>query len=73
MHDLEFVRAYIDDIPSIARDMFQDHLEKLSEVLHCLRKAGLKVNLKMSFIENTKIKYLRYWITHGGIKPLIKG
>ncbi len=72
MHDLEFVRAYIDDILCITKDMFQDHLSKLREVLHHLRKAGLKVNLKKSFIANTKLEYLRYWTTRGGIKPLTK-
>ncbi len=58
MHHLEFVRAYIDDILCITKDTFQDHLSKLHEVLHHLRKAGLKVNLKKSFNVNTKLEYL---------------
>ncbi len=71
-HDPEFVRAYIDDVLCITKDAFQDHSNKLREVLHPLRKAGLKVNLKKSFIANTKLKYLRYWITRGSIKQLTK-
>ncbi len=46
MHDLEFVYAYIDDVLCITKDTFQDHLDKLCEVLCRLRKAGLKVNWK---------------------------
>ncbi len=46
MHDLEYVQAYINDIPCITKDTFQDHLSKLHKVLHHLRKVGLKVNLK---------------------------
>ncbi len=52
--------------------MFQDHLSKLQKVLHCLRKAGLKINLKKSFIANTELEYLGYWITRSSIKLLTK-
>ncbi len=72
MHDLDFVQAYIDDVLCITKDTFQDHLSKLHEVLHHLRKAGLKVNLKKSFIANTDLEYLGYWITRGSIKLLTK-
>ncbi len=72
MHDLEFLCAYIDDMLCITKDTFQDHLNKLHEVLISLRKAGLTVNLKNLFIANTALKYLRYWITHSVIKPLRK-
>ncbi len=46
MHDLKFVPAHINDMLCITKDMFQDHLCKLHEVLSHLRKAGLKFNLK---------------------------
>ncbi len=72
MHHLEFIRAYIDDALCITKDTFKNHLDKLREVLYCLRKAGLKVNLKKSFITNTELEYFGYWITHGGIKQLTK-
>ncbi len=55
MHDLEFVRAYIDDVLFITKDTFQDHLSKLNEVLHCLKKAGLKVNLKNLLLQTLSL------------------
>ncbi len=72
MYNLDFVQAYIDDVLYLTKDTFQDHFSKLCEVLHCLRKDGLKVNLKKFFIAHTEIKYLGYWITRGGIKLLTK-
>jgi hypothetical protein len=44
MEDLEYARAYLDDLLCISRSSLEDHLEKLEEVLRCLRDAGLKVN-----------------------------
>ena len=49
MQELEFVRAYIDDLLWITKGSFEDHLEKLGMVLDRLRQAGLKVNAKKSF------------------------
>ena len=42
MESLEYVRAYIDDLLCISRESFDDHLDKLEEVLRQLRDAGLK-------------------------------
>ena len=50
IHDLEFVRAYIEDLLAITSGSFEDHLEKLDMVLACLREAGLKVNEKKYFL-----------------------
>ncbi len=44
MESLEYVRDYIDDLLCISRESFEDHLEKLEEVLKQLCDAGLKVN-----------------------------
>ena len=48
MASLEYVRAYIDDILCITNGSFEDHLEKLGEVLRRLQGAGLKVNARKS-------------------------
>ena len=32
MSDLEYVRAYIDDLLKISKDLFKDHLTKLEKV-----------------------------------------
>ena len=42
MSGLEFVRTYIDDVLVLTKSSFQDHLEKLRQVLIKLRDAGLK-------------------------------
>jgi hypothetical protein len=69
MGDLEYVRAYIDDLLILTKGSFTDHLQKLSEVLTRLRKAGLKVNAKKSFFGQEELEYLGYWITRKGIQP----
>ena len=42
--DLEYIRAYIDDLLCLTSSTWEDHLNKLSKVFACLREAGLKVN-----------------------------
>jgi hypothetical protein len=44
MESLEYVQAYLDDLLCFFRSSFDDHLEKLEEVLRRLCNAGLKVN-----------------------------
>ena len=72
MQDLEYVRAYIDDLLVITKGSFEDHLAKLDKVLVKLRKAGLKVNAKKSFFAKNELEYLGYWITQNGIQPTTK-
>ena len=69
MHDLEYVRTYIDDLACITTGDFNDHLEKLGEVLKRLRNAGLKVNIRKSFFCKSEVEYLGYIITRKGVKP----
>ena len=70
MSNLEYVRAYIDDLLIISNDSWEDHLNKLDEVLGCLKDAGLKVNAKKSFFGKAELEYLGYWITREGIQPV---
>ena len=72
MGDLEYVRAYIDDLLVLSKGSWEDHLNKLDEVLTRLNKAGLKVNAKKSFFGRAELEYLGYWITREGIQPLPK-
>ena len=67
MGDLEYVRAYIDDLLILTKGSFMDHLQKLSEVLSRLQQEGLKVNAKKSFFAHSQLEYLGYWITRTGI------
>eukprot|EP00969_Alexandrium_andersonii_P130884 5787824-Alexandrium_andersonii.AAC.1 len=56
--DLEYVRAYIDDLLLISSDTFEDHLEKLDTVLQRMRDAGLQVNAAKSNFAAKEIEYL---------------
>ena len=70
MSDLEYVRAYIDDLLVISKDDWTDHLEKLEEVFKRLQDAGLKVNARKSFFGKAELEYLGYLITRSGIMPI---
>ena len=69
MASLEYVKAYIDDLLSITKGSFDDHLDKLDAVLYCLDKAGLRINIAKSSFAQTEIEYLGYVLTREGIKP----
>ena len=72
MQDLEHVRAYINDLLVFIKGTFEDHLEKVDEVLNRLKKAGLKVNCTKSFFARHELQYLGYWVTRTGIQPVPK-
>ena len=72
MDGLEFVRAYLDDLLVLTKGSWEDHLEKLEEVLDRIKDAGLKVNARKSFFGEDSLEYLGYWITRNGIQPLPK-
>ena len=69
---LNFVRTYIDDLLCITAGSYNDHLEKLDQVLKRIQKAGLKVNARKSFFAQPELEYLGYWITREGIMPIQK-
>ncbi len=60
MEDLEYVRAYLDDLLCISRGSLEDNLEKLEEVLRRLRDAGLKVNVEKSTFCALEIECRQY-------------
>ncbi len=69
IEDLEYVRAYLDDLLCISRSSLEDHLKKLEEVLRCLRNAGLKVNAEKLTFCALEIEYLGYILTREGMTP----
>ena len=66
MQDLEYVRAYIDDLAILTSGDWQDHIDKLDKVLTRLQDAGLKVYGLKLFFGQTKIDYLGYVLTQQG-------
>jgi hypothetical protein len=72
VEDLEFCRAYIDDLLILSKGNWSQHLEHLETVFQRLQSAGLKVNAKKSFFGRPELEYLGYWITRQGIQPIPK-
>src|ERR1043165_4172289 len=57
VQDLEYCRAYIDDLLILTQGDWNLHLEQLDIVLERLEKAGLKVNAKKSFFGKDELEY----------------
>ncbi len=72
MKSLVYVQAYLDNILCISRSSFEDHLEKLEEVLRRLCDAGLKVYAEKWTFCALEIEYLGHILTRDGIKPQSK-
>jgi len=70
LDDLEHVSAYLDDCLIYSKADFEDHLARIGQVLERLQKAGLRVNLNKSAFAKTEFKYLGYWVTQEGMRPL---
>jgi hypothetical protein len=60
----------LDDIFVITKGSYEDHLQKVAEVLKHLQAAGLQVNLFKSKIAVLELEYLGYWLTPQGIHPM---
>jgi hypothetical protein len=71
MEDLEYVRAFLDDLLCISRSSLEDHLEKLDEVLRHLCDVGLKVNTEKSTFCTLEIEYLGYILTKMALNPRV--
>ena len=70
--DLEYCRAYIDDLLILSSGDWEQHLSHLDTVFARLQNAGLKINAKKSFFGKQELEYLGYWITRRGIQPIPK-
>jgi hypothetical protein len=73
-NELEYVRAYIDDILVLLskEGEFEEHVFQLEQVFTLLQGAGLKVNMSKSFFCKEELEYLGYWITREGVQPSAK-
>ncbi len=67
---LEFVQVYIDDLLTITKSTYEDHLSKLRQVLERLQDANLRVNANKSSFTQEEVEYLGYILTRQGIKPI---
>ncbi len=62
------VMCYVDDV-IIATSTIDQHIDRISEVLSCLRRAGLKCKPSKCEFLKTSIKYLGRIIDGEGVKP----
>ena len=67
--DLEFARSYIDDILITSNGSFEDHLNKLDQVLMHLERAGFRANVRKCFFAQDNLDYLGYHLTRNSIQP----
>lgn len=67
---LECVRVCIDDALCITKGDFDDHLQKLEQLLKRLGEAGLKVKASKCRWAVGEAEYLGYLLTQEGVKPL---
>ena len=70
--DLTAVQVYMDDILITSSGSYTDHLDKLTEVLTRLEKAGFRANIKKCMFATDKVDYLGYTISRRGIHPQTK-
>ena len=67
--DLDYVRCYINDILITSSSTFEEHMERVNEVLKRLEKADFRANVRKCFFAKTELEYLGYWLTRDGIQP----
>lgn len=72
MEGLEFVRCYLDNLLTITKGNFVDHLAKLEAALERLSKAGLRVNVSKSSFRMQELEHLGCLLTPSGMKPIAK-
>ena len=60
MVGLEFARAYLDDLPIISKQDFDEHFEQLELAFTRLSEAGLRINASKSSFCKTELEYLGY-------------
>ena len=51
---------------------WKDHVQKLLLTLNKLKRKGLKCNIENYFFRQTEMKYLVFWVTRDGFKPILK-
>ena len=71
MESLDFVCVYIDDLLTITKGNFEDHLDKLRQVLVRLQKANLGVNAAKSSFAQEQVEYLGYTSPGKGLNPFL--
>ena len=67
---LKYVRC-IDDYLIISNNSFEDHINKLNEVLSTSKQKVFKVSAEKSIFTRNELEYLGFRITRQGIMPYL--
>jgi hypothetical protein len=70
--ELEFARAYINDLLVVSKGNFETHMQHLEQVLTKLAKAGSRINASKSSFCCDKLEYLGYLITCKRVRLTLK-
>ena len=62
-NDLEYIRAYIDDLIIISNSNFEDHLNIINIVLKNLKAGAFNINADKSFFIRNNLEYLGFKIS----------
>ena len=58
---------FIDDILIVTKGTYQQHMEKVEEVID---EAGIRLKLERCKMAQTKTKWLGYRLSESGVKPI---
>ncbi len=67
--DMENIICFIDDIAFITNGSFENHLNKLDEILQWLKENNLQVNGNKSSFCTIEAEFLGFLLTWQGVKP----
>jgi hypothetical protein len=70
--DLEFARAYLNDLLLVSKDTFESHFKHLEKVFTRLATTGLKINATKRHFCCDELEYIGYLINRKGTRPTIK-
>jgi hypothetical protein len=68
-YDFEDVILYIDNIILFTKKAFEQHVNRLVQVLERIRQQNLQVHVEETFIASQEVDYLGYSLSSKGIKP----
>ena len=66
--DCPNIKVYMDDLLIFSHGSFEDHLEKVSEVLNRLSNQGMAVNAEKSYWTVQEVDYLGFRLTREGVR-----
>ena len=68
-HDIEHAFCYVDNMLLVTHKGFDDHMDRLEEVLHRLQQHNIQVHAEETFLASAHFNYLGHHLTLLGIKP----